>query len=214
MKDIAIFGAGGLGREVACLINMINGQGPTWNLIGFFDDNPALKGTRNAYGEVLGGCQELNAWSRPLALAIAIGNPQAIKQVTSSIHNSLIDFPNLTAPSTIFLDRASVTFGKGNIICSRCLVSCNVSLGDFNILDGYITIGHDVKMGNCNAVMPSVNISGNVTMGDYNFLGVKSVVLQELRIGNDVRLGAGCLMMQHAKDGLLYVGIPAKEKKH
>ena len=44
MKDIAIFGAGGLGKEVACLVNKINEQEPTWNMIGFFDDNPDLKG--------------------------------------------------------------------------------------------------------------------------------------------------------------------------
>ena len=44
MNDIAIFGAGGLGKEVACLVNKINEQEPTWNMIGFFDDNPDLKG--------------------------------------------------------------------------------------------------------------------------------------------------------------------------
>ena len=37
MKDIAIYGAGGFGKEVACLIKRINEQEPTWNLIGFFD---------------------------------------------------------------------------------------------------------------------------------------------------------------------------------
>ena len=40
MKDIAIYGAGGFGKEVACLIKRINEQEPTWKLVGFFDDNP------------------------------------------------------------------------------------------------------------------------------------------------------------------------------
>ena len=39
MKDIAIYGAGGFGREVACLLRRINEQAPKWNLIGFFDDD-------------------------------------------------------------------------------------------------------------------------------------------------------------------------------
>ena len=38
MKNIAIYGAGGFGREVACLLNIINEKEPTWNLVGFFDD--------------------------------------------------------------------------------------------------------------------------------------------------------------------------------
>lgn len=35
MRDIAIYGAGGFGRETACLIKEINSVKPTWNLIGF-----------------------------------------------------------------------------------------------------------------------------------------------------------------------------------
>ena len=81
MKDIAIFGAGGFGREIACLIKRINQEGPTWNLIGFFDDNPKLKGTKNEYGDVLGGMSELNSWKSPLSVAIAVGNPSSVRKI-------------------------------------------------------------------------------------------------------------------------------------
>ena len=56
MKDIAIYGAGGFGKEVACLINRINEKDPSWNLIGFFDDNPAKKGQMvSHFAPCLGG---------------------------------------------------------------------------------------------------------------------------------------------------------------
>lgn len=35
MNDIAIYGAGGFGKEIACLIYWINEVKPQWNLIGF-----------------------------------------------------------------------------------------------------------------------------------------------------------------------------------
>jgi hypothetical protein len=35
MRKIAIFGAGGFGREVKWLIDDINAEKPTWNFIGF-----------------------------------------------------------------------------------------------------------------------------------------------------------------------------------
>ena len=38
MKDIAIFGVGGFGREVLALIQDINRVEPQWNIVGFFDD--------------------------------------------------------------------------------------------------------------------------------------------------------------------------------
>lgn len=212
MKDIAIFGAGGFGREVACLIRIINEseENPIWNLIGFFDDNKNLHGTRNEYGEVLGGADELNNWDQPLAIALAIGNPKAISIVAGRIKNENISFPNLFAPTTIFLDEKNISFGKGNIVASRCLFSCNVKIGDFNIFNSYITIGHDVTIGNYNSLMPGTRISGEITIGDENFFGCDSVVLQQLKVGNKTTIGANSTVMRKTKDGYTYIGNPAK----
>ena len=213
MKDIAVFGAGGFGREVACLIRLINESldEPKWNFIGFFDDNVELKGTSNEYGEVLGGKTELNTWETPLDIAIAIGSPNALKLVTEGITNPLVDFPNVIAPNVQWLDRNNVRMGKGNVICSGCLISCNVEFGNFNILNGFIPVGHDTTIGNYNVIMPSCNISGGIVMGDCNFMGVKSVVLQYLKVGNNVRIGAGSVVMRNTKDGYLYIGTPAQK---
>lgn len=210
MKDIAIFGAGGFGREVACLLKLINIKEPKWNLIGFYDDNQSLWGTETGYGVVLGGIDALNTKQDPLSIIIAIGVPQILKKVVGKINNPLVDYPNIIAPSVTFLDDASVSMGKGNIICSSCLLSCNISIGDFNVMNGFIPIGHDTTIGNYNVIMPSTNISGGVTIGDENFLGVKSTVLQYVKIGNNVRLGAGSVVMRNTKDDNLYMGNPAK----
>ncbi len=208
MKDIAIFGAGGFGREVACLLNRINEDEPTWNLIGFFDDDIA-KGIHNEYGVILGGIDELNRWHRPLSVVIAVGSPNSIYSIVDRINNTNIDFPNIIAPSVTFLDKRAITMGKGNLICSNCLLSCNVTIGDFNIFNGFIPIGHDTTIGNYNVFMPSANISGGVQIGDCNFFGVQSVVLQYLKIGNNVRLGANSVMIRNGKDDILYMGNPA-----
>lgn len=213
MKDIAIYGAGGFGREVACLVRLINESldEPRWNLIGFFDDNEGIKGTTNEYGKVFGGMETLNAWKTPLDIAIAVGNPQVVKKIAEGVNNSLVDFPNIIAPSVIWLDKGNVRMGKGNLICSGCLVSCNIEIGNFNVFNGYIPIGHDTKIGDYNVIMPSCNISGGITMGDCNFMGVKSAVLQYLKIGNNTRIGAGSVVMRNTKDGYLYIGIPAQK---
>lgn len=212
MKDIAVFGAGGFGKEVACLIKKINecGDGFVWNFIGFFDDNVELHGMQNGYGRIIGGIDALNNYPNPLSLAVAIGSPTALKAVVEKIKNPLVDFPNLIAPSTIFLDSDSVVMGKGNIICSNCLISLHATIGNFNIFNGYIPIGHDTVIDSYNVVMPSCNISGGVTIGDCNFLGVQSVVLQNVKIGNNTRVGANSVIIRKTKDGYLYIGNPAK----
>lgn len=210
MKDIAIYGAGGFGREIACLLNLINEKTPEWNMIGFLDDDESIWGSKNKYGEVLGGADWLNQYDKPLAVAIAVGNPTAVQAITSKINNPNVDYPNLYAPSVTFLDKESLQIGNGNIFCTNCFISCNVTIGNFNLFNGYIPIGHDAVIGDCNVVMPSCNISGGVVIGNGNFLGVQSVVLQYIKIGNNTRIGANSVIMRKTKDGYLYIGNPAK----
>lgn len=213
MKDIAIFGAGGFGREVACLINRINNQQPnTWNLIGFFDDDEKSWGAKNEYGKVFGGMDALNQWSNPLNIAIAIGNPTVLELLRTKIINPNISFPNLIDPNVEFMDINHVKMGRGNVICMRSTISTNVSFGDFNLLNVAVGVGHDALFGDCNVVMPNVNISGGVQIGNGNLFGVKSTVLQYLKVGDHVKIGANSLLMRNAKSDSLYFGSPAERK--
>ena len=48
-------------------------------------------------------------------------------------------------------------------------------------------------------------------MSNCNLLGVDSVVLQKVKIGDRVTLGAGSVLMTKPKDGSTYIGVPAKK---
>ena len=209
MKDIAIYGAGGLGREIACILNEINEQEPTWNLVGYFDDG-MKKGSSNEYGTILGGLTELNIWETDLAVAIGIGNPKVVHQLIDTITNKRVSYPNIIAPDVKFLDRDSLKIGKGNFINFRASVSCNVTIGNFNTIGAFTALGHDCKIGDFNTLMPSVQVCGYVEMGQQNFLGISSIVLQMNKIGNGITLGAGSILMKDAEDDRTYFGNPAR----
>ena len=214
MRDIAIYGAGGFGREVACLLRRINNEVcEQWNLIGFFDDGVA-EGTKNEYGEVLGNIDTLNSWSAPLSIVFAIGSPKTVSIIHSKITNRKIVFPNIVDPDTLFHDKDSVRMGIGNLICCRCSISCNVKIGNFNSFNGHIIIGHDTVIGDYNSIMPAVKISGGVKIGQRNFIGVNSVILQYKSIGNDTTIGAGAVVLRNTKDGNTYIGNPALKVKY
>ena len=55
MNDLVIFGAGGYGREVRQVVEDINADRSTWNLLGFLDDDPANHGGALLDLPVLGG---------------------------------------------------------------------------------------------------------------------------------------------------------------
>lgn len=208
MKDIAIYGFGGFGREVACLIAKINEVKPSWNLIGYFDDGQPI-GAENKYGRVLGGIESVNEYQAELNLVIAIGSPKVVKHIYESIKNPMIAFPNIIAPDTLFFDKESIKMGDGNIITFGCRLSCNIRLGNFNILNGCVSLGHDVQLGNYNILFPDTRISGQTHIGDTNFFGARSFVAQGLKIGNETRIGVGSVVLRNTKDSNLYMGNPA-----
>lgn len=212
IRRIAIYGAGGLGREVAGGINRINRAGKEqWEIIGFYDDNKLIGTEVSHYGKVLGGINELNAIGEPLALAIAVGTPATRKLIFERITNKNIYFPNLIAPSFRILDQKTFKIGVGNIIQDNCSVTCDVEIGNYNVFNGSNALGHDVKVGDFNVFMPGVRLSGVSNVGDCNMFGVDSVVLQKIKVGDNVTLGAGSVLMTKPKDGHTYVGVPAKK---
>ena len=212
MKRIAIYGAGGLGREVAGGIQRINiGGKEQWQIVGFYDDRLPVGTSVSHYGKVLGGMDELNAVEEPLALAIAVGAPATRKRIFERITNPNITFPNLIAPSFRILDPSTFKIGQGNIIQDNCSVTCDVEIGNYNVFNGSNAMGHDVKVGDYNVLMPGVRLSGEVSVGNCNLLGVDSVVLQRVKIGSSVTLGAGSVLMTKPKDGNTYIGVPAKK---
>jgi len=208
MKDIAIYGAGGFGREVACLIRAINKVEPRWNLIGYFDD-VQIKGENNGFGRILGGIDDLNAYDKALSIVMAIGTPTVVAAIVSRIDNSYIDFPNIIAPDIIYLDTSTLVMGKGNLVMFQSLISCNVTMGDFNLLNCGVSLGHETKLGSYNALMSYVKISGDVKIEDSNYFGVCSVVLQKMKIGNNTTIGTNSVIMRKTKDNTTYFGNPA-----
>lgn len=220
MQNIAIYGAGGHGREVACMLLEMNqkaeqkGQEPLWNIVGFFDDGIAKDTAISHYGKILGGINEVNAYSQPLALALAIGSPNTKKIVAEKICNPNISFPNIIHPTTWYADKSTFKIGKGNIIGGGCIISCDVKIGDFNLLNGFVNLGHDVFVGDYNAIMPGVRVSGEVHIGSRNLLGVGSIILQQIKIGDGVTLGAGGVLLTKPKNDSTYIGNPAKLLKY
>lgn len=212
VTKIAIYGAGGLGREVAGGIHRINKESDQqWDIVGFYDDNIPVGTPVSHYGKIIGNKDALNAVDEPLALAIAVGDPRIRKLIFDSITNPNISFPNLIAPSFKVLDPETFKIGRGNIIQDNCSATCDVTIGNFNVFNGSDVMGHDDVIGDFNVFMPGVHLSGAVTVGNSNLLGVDSVVLQKVKIGDKVTLGAGSVLMTKPKDGSTYIGVPAKK---
>lgn len=212
MKDIAIFGVGGFGREVLTLIQDINNVEPTWNVIGFFDDGYDIgyetHGLKN-----LGGTKELNKWKTPLAVTIAIGTPRIKKAVLNNIHNDLIEYPTLIHPTVIIGDEDYVRIGQGCIFCAYTILTCDIEVGDFVILNLSCTVGHDTILKDHCAFMPTCNISGECVIEEGVYCGTGVKIINQTSIGANSIVGAGAVVVKPLPAKCTAVGAPAKPIK-
>ncbi len=81
---------------------------------------------------------------------------------------------------------------------------------------GYIVIGAGTKIGSHCNIRPGVVIAravdkGSATIGDYCHLGANSVILNGIRLGNNVTVGAGAVVTKSfEEDNIVLAGVPAR----
>ena len=212
MEKLVIVGAGGFGREVEWLVKRINKINPTYEVIGYVDDGKAI-GEEIGHSEVIATTDELVIREDNLNVVIAIGNAKVRKLIADKLQvNTNLSFPNLIDPSVIY-DESETTIGKGNIICASTIMTVNIAIGNFNIINLDCTIGHDDILKDYVTIYPSVNVSGNVTVEDCVEIGTGTQIIQGLSIANNVIIGASAAVVKNIEDSGTYVGVPVKKIK-
>lgn len=207
MKDIAIVGSGGLGRETAVLLHQINEHKLTWNVTGFYDDARQV-GEKVTSHLVLGKIDELNRIEYPLFVVVAIGDPTIKKQVIERISNPKIKFPVLIHPTSVL--GLSIQIGEGTVITAGCRLTVDIKIGKHVLLNLNTTIGHDVSIGNFSSIMPGVHLSGHVQVGESVLIGTGASVLQQVTISDNAIIGAGAVVNKQVKEGVTVAGVPAR----
>lgn len=212
MKDIVIIGAGSFGREVAQLIDDINMDKKTWNLLGFIDETPQKHGTLINSNIVLGGVEwlEKNGGNKLYAIC-AIGNPRDKYAVIKKMSINGINFANLIHQDAKV--SKFVEFGYGNIICCNSFISVNVKIGSHVSINPGCGIGHDVVIGDYSSLYWNVTLSGNVKVGEGCEIGSKTAVIPKNNVGRWSIIGAGAVVIKDIPDNCTAVGVPARPVK-
>ena len=189
MKDLIIFGAGGFGREVAWLVERINKISPTWNLLGFMDDNDSIQGIEINGNRVLGKTSDVCKYSDAYFVC-AVGASKMREKIVNSIKemDPAVKFGTVIDPSVELSD--FVAIGEGTIICAHTIITVNISIGNHVIINLDCTIGHDAALDDFATLYPSVNVSGNTSIGFAAELGTGVQIIQGKSIGGYSIVGA------------------------
>lgn len=209
MKDIVIIGAGGFAREVVWLIEENNKRNPEWNILGFISES---KDSSLLTYPILGNDEWLLNCNREINAVCCVGNADLREKIISKYKDSKINFPTIISNNAIVSSQTKI--GNGVIICAGTIITVNVEIDDFCIINLDCTIGHEAKLGSFVTMYPSVNVSGNVNVGRNTELGTGSSVIHGMNIGEHVILGASAAVVRDIPSWTTAVGVPAKVIKN
>lgn len=206
-RRLVIAGAGGLAREMAWVVRQIDPRSQDWELAGFVA--PAAADTKGLPAPVLGDDDWLIAQDDEADVLVAVGQPEGRRRVAEKLtQQQRLRFPNLVHPSAVCGD-PSIGWGIGNTVQAACIMTVNIRVGDFNLINGATTVGHDAVIGDYNVLNPC-NISGGVQIGDRVLVGTGAVILEDCRIGDGAIVGAGAVVRSDVEPGQVMIGVPAK----
>ncbi len=207
MKNLIIIGAGGVGREVSLMIQQINELEPTWNMIGFIDDNVDNWGkVINGYS-VIGGLDSLGFFSADTYVVIAIANYKVKKRIVSKL-NGKYKFATIVHPRVWIHD--FMTLGEGSIVYEGVILTSNIEIGKHVIVSPKCGIGHDSVVKDYASLLWNVNVSGNDLIEEGVTMGSGSTVIQGKIIGQGAIIGAGAVVINDIEPYCTAVGVPAK----
>jgi len=120
---------------------------------------------------------------------LAVGSSSIREKMYKDIKEVLgVKFPNIVDPTVRQYEEYN-SYGIGNIICAGAILTTNIEVGNFNHFNLNTTVGHDTIVGDFCTFSPGSNISGCVHVGNKCFFGTNSVILENLKISNDIVIG-------------------------
>jgi sugar O-acyltransferase (sialic acid O-acetyltransferase NeuD family) len=148
---------------------------------------------------------------------LCMGNPNDREKIYNDFNKyniNIEDYLDYYISNNVdLLDKESINIGKGSIICSGSILTCNINIGKMTHINLNCTIGHDVKIGDFLTCSPGVNISGNCNIGNNVLIGSNSVIKEHINVGNNIVIGMGSVVTKNLVEPGIYVGNPCKKIK-
>ena len=200
---IAIIGAGGHAKVVADAV-LASGSD---QIVGFFDDNPALwKNT--IFGLPVRG--PIGGWRDHSvdALILGIGDNAVRKKIFAQFSGAGAKFATALHPRATLA--RGVVVGEGSVVLANVVVNADTQIGRDCILNTACTVDHDCIVGDHSHLAPGVSVAGDVRIGEGAFAGIGTKMIPQIAVGDWAFIGAGAVVTRNVAAGVRVIGVPAK----
>lgn len=207
---LGIYGAGGLGREVYELANIINDQDKRWDEFVFIDDADVdltqLKIPVYKFEEIIEQFK-----TTEIEFCIAVGEPSIRKIIFDKIMYNGFKVATLIYPGTVIAD--STKIGNGVIICRYVSITCDITIGQNAYIQPFVCIGHDATIGENTVISSFVVVAGDCHIGSNSYIAISVCLRQGITIGNETIVGMASVVNRDLPDNVIALGNPARPMK-
>ena len=204
MKDkLLIIGASGHGKVIADIALKMN----MWKSISFLDDDENIKSSMGI--EVIGKSTDAFKHAKDYDIFVAIGNNVTREKIQEKLEAKGANVPVLLHPMAVIGEQ--VKFGAGTVVMAGTIINCCTEIGKGCIINTGSTIDHDNFIEDYVHISPGVHTAGTVKIGKGTWLGVGSVVSNNLNITSGCKVGVGAVVVKDIIESGTYVGVPARK---
>ncbi|GAB2480845.1 acetyltransferase [Alkalibacterium psychrotolerans] len=201
MRDkLIIIGASGHGKVVADIAMKMN----QWRSIVFLDDDESIKTSIGL--EVIGKSSDVLKYKNEANFFVAIGNNTVREKVQEKLLQENLNLVSLIHPnSTIGTD---VEIDLGTVVMAGVVINSSTRIGKGCIINTSSSLDHDNVLKDYVHISPGTHLAGTVIVGKGSWLGIGSVVSNNVNICSNSKVGAGAVVVEDITEPGKYVGVP------
>lgn len=209
-RKLVLVGAGGFARETAAAVRAVNETHPTWALLGYLDDDPAMWGRRLADVPVLGPIGSAHRYP-DASIVLCTGRPD--DYFSRARISTLLDVPSRRY-ATIIHPLASVSadsaVGPGSVLLAGAVLTANCHVGSHVTVMPGAVLTHDDVLGDYVTLGARVCLGGGARVDRGAYLGSGVLVREGLSVGAWSMIGMGAVVLADVPAAEIWYGVPAR----
>lgn len=199
---LIILGASGHGKVVADIAIKMN----KWKSIVFLDDEESIKVSIGL--EVIGKTTDAFRYKDEADFFVAIGNNATREKIQEKFIEEGLNVVSLIHPRAVI--GIDVEIGNGTVIMAGVVINSSSRVGKGCIINTSSSLDHDNDIKSYVHISPGVRTAGNVIIGKGTWLGIGSVVSNNVNICSGCKVGAGAVVLKDITESGTYVGVPVR----
>ena len=208
-EPLLIICAGGYGRETAAMVE----DDERWRLVGFADDDEALRGSEVCGVPVLGSPEE--AVREAVDARVVVCQARAFtddrRKLVARLDLPPERYATLTHRSASLA--GSTELGPGTVLLAGVVTTSSARIGSHvAIMPGAVLV-HDVTVEDYVTLAAGVKVGGDARVEEGAYIGMGALIRDGITIGAGAFVGMGSVVTRSVPPGEVWFGVPARARR-